>query len=233
MSVSLCLSVYLSVSVSVSVSLYYESANPPTNTHTHTHPPLSPLRHPLPAAPTTAAASVEKYINNDSTHGVRHYKVIVVDKNTIQVGSGPTTSSYRTVKLLRSRVPEELAWRENGVDILFETTGAFMTTKDMARHDVDYVILSAPPKDLNTTPMFVYGVNDRDYNGEAIISAASCTTNCIAPFLAAANQIAGGIRDANFITVHAATSSQSIVDEAHDSKRTNRSIFNNIIPHTT
>ena len=59
------------------------------------------------------------------------------------------------------------------------------------------------------------------------------TTNCIAPFLAAANQIAGGIRDANFITVHAATSSQSIVDEAHDSKRTNRSIFNNIIPHTT
>ena len=143
------------------------------------------------------------------------------------------SSSLSTVKLLRSRVPEELAWRENGVELLFETTGAFMTTKDMARHDVDYVILSAPPKDLGTTPMFVYGVNDRDYRGEQITSAASCTTNCLAPFLEAANQVAGGIRDGNFITVHAATSSQSIVDEAHDTKRTSRSIFNNIIPHTT
>jgi len=180
-----------------------------------------------------AADSIEKYINNDSTHGVRDFRVIVVDKDTIRVGMGPTTSSYRTIKLLRSRVPEELAWRENGVQILFETTGAFTSTKEMARHDVDYVILSSPPKDLDVTPMFVYGVNDRSYSGEQIISIASCTTNCIAPFLEAANQIGGGIRDGSFITVHAATASQSIVDEAHDKKRTNRSIFNNIIPHTT
>ena len=75
------------------------------------------------------------------------------------------------------------------------------------------MILSAPPKDIDTTPMFVYGVNDRDYAGEAIISVASCTTNCIAPFLAAAENIAGGIRDGSFITIHASTASQSIVDE--------------------
>ena len=66
---------------------------------------------------------------------------------------------------------------------------------------------------MGTTPMFVYGVNDRGYAGEAIISVASCTTNCIAPFLAAADKIAGGIRDGSFITVHASTASQSIVDE--------------------
>ena len=65
-----------------------------------------------------APESIEKYINNDSTHGVRKYKVIVIDTDTIKVGSGPTTSSYRTIKLLRSRIPEELAWRDHGVSFV-------------------------------------------------------------------------------------------------------------------
>ena len=84
------------------------------------------------------ATSIQKYINTDSTHGTRNYVVRVVDEDTIQVGSGATVSSFRTVKLLRSRNPEDLPWRKNGVEIVFETTGAFLTTKEMARHDVDY-----------------------------------------------------------------------------------------------
>ena len=84
------------------------------------------------------ATSIQKYINTDSTHGTRNYEVRVIDDDTIQVGAGATVSSFRTVKLLRSRKPEDLPWRQNGVELVFETTGAFLTTKDMARHDVDY-----------------------------------------------------------------------------------------------
>ena len=91
--------------------------------------------------------------------------------------------------------------------------------------------MSAPPKDLDTTPIFCYGVNDNNYNGEYVISNASCTTNCIAPFLKTLQKYE--IESSNFITIHSATSSQSVVDTANFNKRTNRSIFNNIIPHTT
>ena len=86
-------------------------------------------------------------------------------------------------------------------------------------------------KDIDITPVFCYGVNADNYNGENIVSAASCTTNCISPFLKFCSKY--GIDNANFITIHSATSSQSVVDTANFDKRTNRSILNNIIPHTT
>ena len=76
-------------------------------------------------------------------------------------------------------------------------------------------------------------IRDSNYNGESIVSVASCTTNCLAPFLKKVNQTAYKIEDANFITVHASTASQSLVDEANTNKRTSRSVWNNIIPHTT
>ena len=81
--------------------------------------------------------------------------------------------------------------------------------------------------------LYCYGVNHHFYGGERVISTASCTTNCIAPVLNASLDFSGGIKEANFITIHSATASQSVVDTAHDKTRTNRSIFNNIIPHTT
>ena len=93
--------------------------------------------------------------------------------------------------------------------------------------------MSAPPKDLDVTPIFCPGVNEKDYKGESIVSVASCTTNCLAPFLKKVTQTGYKIEDANFITVHASTASQSIVDEANSNKRTSRSVWNNIIPHTT
>lgn len=176
--------------------------------------------------PGLKVTSIEKYINTDSVHGNRTHKVTVVDDSHIIIAG-------RTIAVLNSRSAKDLAWRANGVSILFECSGAYDTMPKLQEHDVDYIVVSAPPKDIGATPMFVYGVNDRAYAGESIISVASCTTNCIAPFLAAADAIAGGVKDASFITVHAATASQSIVDRADDKARTTRSIFNNIIPHTT
>ena len=83
--------------------------------------------------------------------------------------------------------------------------------------------MSAPPKDIGTTPIYCYGVNEDKYKSEKIISAASCTTNCIAPMLKFLNKF--GIDNGNFITVHSTTSSQSVVDTANFKKRTFRVIL--------
>ena len=107
----------------------------------------------------------------------------------------------------------------------------YLTQEKAQQHKVKYMCMSAPPKDLGITPIFCYGVNENNYNGESIISNASCTTNCIYIIPKSNRKIRN--YSANFITIHSATSSQSVVDTANFNKRTNRSIFNNIIPHTT
>ena len=90
--------------------------------------------------------------------------------------------------------------------------------------------MSSPPKDL--TPTFIYSVNDDKYNGEHIITGSSCTTNCIAPMLRILED-AFTIKSCVFTTIHATTGSQYVVDVQQKSSRSNRSIINNIIPHTT
>ena len=100
----------------------------------------------------------------------------------------------------------------------------------MYDHNVDYVIMSAPPKDHTLT--FIYGVNEDKYKGENIISGSSCTTNGLAPILKIMNDNFK-IKDINFTTIHAATASQYTIDVLKKSSRTNRSILNNIIPHST
>jgi glyceraldehyde 3-phosphate dehydrogenase len=90
--------------------------------------------------------------------------------------------------------------------------------------------MTAPSKD--NTPTFIYGVNHNNYNGENIISGSSCTTNCLAPMLKILND-EYKIKSCIFTTIHATTASQYTVDIVNKLSRTNRSIFNNIIPHTT
>lgn len=168
--------------------------------------------------------NLQQYINNDSIHGKQNYEVEILDDNYVKINN-------QIIKIFKSKNPGELLWEDYDIEYLFETTGAFLTQEKAKTHKVKYMCMSAPPKDLGITPIFCYGVNENNYNGEAIISNASCTTNCIAPFLKVLEKY--GIHSANFITIHSATSSQSVVDTANFNKRTNRSIFNNIIPHTT
>lgn len=168
--------------------------------------------------------SLGKYINRDSIHGKRNHSFTVIDENTVLIND-------QKITIVNSRIPGEINWRKLGVDYLFETTGSFLTKDELRKHPVDWILLSSPPKD--DIKMFCHGVNHLDYRGERIISTASCTTNCILPLLDFSHKNLGGIVEGSFITVHSATSSQSVVDMARDTKRTNRSIFNNIIPHTT
>lgn len=168
---------------------------------------------------------IEKYLNNDSNFGKFNFKVNILDNNYIQINDN-------IIKIFKTKNANEITWKNENVNYLIESTGVFLTSEKAKQHDVDYIIMSAPPKDIDITKIFCYGVNHNEYNGENVVSAASCTTNCIAPFLKyCCNNYE--IDNGNFITIHSATSSQSIVDNANFSKRVNRSIFNNIIPHTT
>jgi glyceraldehyde 3-phosphate dehydrogenase len=130
--------------------------------------------------------------------------------------------------------PTELKWDEIGADIVVEATGLFLTKETAEAHlkaGAKKVIMSAPSKD--DTPMFVYGVNDKTYAGQAIISNASCTTNCLAPVAKVLNDTFG-IKRGLMTTVHAATATQKTVDgPSNKDWRGGRGILENIIPSST
>ncbi|MCY7305972.1 MAG: type I glyceraldehyde-3-phosphate dehydrogenase [Rhodoferax sp.] len=162
----------------------------------------------------------------DSVHG-RFKGDIAVQGNTLVVNG-------HKIRLTAHKDPAALNWGEVGADIVIEATGLFLT-RDTAQKHIDAgakkVILSAPSKD--DTPMFVFGVNDKTYAGQAIISNASCTTNCLAP-LAKVLHDNWGIKRGLMTTVHATTATQKTVDgPSNKDWRGGRGILENIIPSST
>ena len=162
----------------------------------------------------------------DSVHG-RFKGEVSVDGSTLVVNG-------KKIRLTAVKDPAELKWNEVGADIVVESTGLFLTKETGAKHiaaGAKKVIMSAPSKD--DTPMFVYGVNDKTYAGQAIISNASCTTNCLAPVAKVLND-AFGIKRGLMTTVHAATATQKTVDgPSNKDWRGGRGILENIIPSST
>jgi glyceraldehyde 3-phosphate dehydrogenase len=162
----------------------------------------------------------------DSVHG-RFKGDIAVEGNTLVVNG-------RKIRLTAVKDPAELKWGEIGADIVVESTGLFLDAAGGQKHlaaGAKKVIMSAPSKD--DTPMFVYGVNHTKYAGEAIISNASCTTNCLAP-VAKVLHDTWGIKRGLMTTVHAATATQKTVDgPSNKDWRGGRGILENIIPSST
>ncbi len=162
----------------------------------------------------------------DSVHG-RFKGDIAVDGNTLVVNG-------KRIRLTAERDPSNLKWDEVGADIVVEATGLFLTKETAEKHlaaGAKKVILSAPSKD--NTPMFVFGVNHESYAGEAIISNASCTTNCLAPVAKVLNDT-WGIKRGLMTTVHATTATQKTVDgPSNKDWRGDRGILENIIPSST
>jgi glyceraldehyde 3-phosphate dehydrogenase len=140
----------------------------------------------------------------------------------------------RAIRATAVKDPAASAWGEVGADVVIESTGIFLTREKAEAHlraGARRVIISAPPKD--DTPVFVHGVNTDGYAGEAIISAASCTTNCLAPVAKVLDE-AYGIRRGLMTTVHAATATQKVVDGVSGKDwRFGRGILENIIPAST
>jgi glyceraldehyde 3-phosphate dehydrogenase len=162
----------------------------------------------------------------DSVHG-NFNGDIAVDGNTLIVNG-------KSIRLTAERDPSALKWDQVGADIVIECTGLFLTEETCQKHidaGAKKVVQSAPSKDA--TPMFVYGVNHSDYKGQKIVSAASCTTNCLAP-VAKVLHDNWGIKRGLMTTVHAATATQKTVDgPSMKDWRGGRGILENIIPSST
>ncbi|PSJ17817.1 type I glyceraldehyde-3-phosphate dehydrogenase [Nitrosomonas supralitoralis] len=165
-------------------------------------------------------------LKHDSVHG-RFKGDVSIDGNTLVVND-------KRIRLTAIKDPSELKWNEVGAEVVIESTGLFLTKETCEKHLVagaKKVIMSAPSKD--DTPMFVYGVNDKSYKGESIISNASCTTNCLAPMAKVLND-KWGIKRGLMTTVHAATATQKTVDgPSNKDWRGGRGILENIIPSST
>ena len=162
----------------------------------------------------------------DSVHGQFNHDIkvegnfLIVDGNKIQI--------------FAEKDPSAITWGALDVDVVVESTGFFLTEELASAHlkaGAKKVIMSAPSKDA--TPMFVYGVNDKTYAGQKIISNASCTTNCLAPISKVLNEKFGIVRGL-MTTVHAATATQKTVDgPSKKDWRGGRGILENIIPSST
>ncbi len=162
----------------------------------------------------------------DSTHGLFDGE-IKVDNDQLVVNGKP-------IRITSEKDPADLKWSDVNVDVVVESTGLFLTKETAAKHlqaGAKKVVLSAPSKD--DTPMFVMGVNHDSYNGEDIVSNASCTTNCLAPLAKVLND-KFGIVDGLMTTVHATTATQKTVDGPSTKDwRGGRGAGQNIIPSST
>ncbi|EIC83413.1 glyceraldehyde-3-phosphate dehydrogenase [Serratia sp. M24T3] len=162
----------------------------------------------------------------DSTHGRFD--------GTVEVKDGHLVVNGKTIRCTSERNPADLKWNEVNVDVVAEATGIFLTDETARAHitaGAKKVVLTGPSKD--DTPMFVMGVNHNSYDGQEIVSNASCTTNCLAPLAKVIND-KFGIVEALMTTVHATTATQKTVDgPSHKDWRGGRGASQNIIPSST
>ena len=153
---------------------------------------------------------------------------------TIEVKDGKLVVNGNAIRITAEKNPADLKWDEVGAEYVVESTGLFLTKENAEAHiqaGAKRVIMSAPSKD--DTPMFVYGVNNKKYNGESIVSNASCTTNCLAPIAKVLND-KFGIVEGLMTTVHSTTATQKTVDGVSMKDwRGGRAASGNIIPSST
>ena len=162
----------------------------------------------------------------DSVHG--HFD------GTVEVENGNLVVNGKTVRITAEKDPANLKWDEIGAEYIVESTGIFLTKEKAEAHikaGAKRVVMSGPPKD--DTPMFVMGVNEKEYKGEIFVSNASCTTNCVAPLVKVIHD-KFGVEEALMTAIHATTATQRTVDApSMKDWRGGRSILGNIIPSST
>jgi glyceraldehyde 3-phosphate dehydrogenase len=163
----------------------------------------------------------------DSVYG-RYEREVYADEEKSEIVVEGTR-----IKYLSEKDPARLPWEDLGVDVVLECTGVFETSKDAGAHiqaGAKKVVLSAPAKD--ETPVYLIGVNEKEYRGEAIISNGSCTTNCLAPVVKVLND-SFGVEKGFMTTTHSYTNDQRVLDLPHKDLRRARAAGLSIIPTTT
>ncbi|MCD6191813.1 MAG: type I glyceraldehyde-3-phosphate dehydrogenase [Sulfurimonas sp.] len=167
-------------------------------------------------------------LKNDSVHGTFKSEVEQTDENHISIDG-------QNIRIFSDRDPKNLKFADCGADMVLECTGVFLTQESAQVHidnGVEKVLFSAPSKDT-ATDTFVMGVNEETYNGQKIVSNASCTTNCLGP-VAKVLDDAFGIEKGLMTTIHSYTNDQNILDVKHlKDKRRARAGAINMIPTTT
>ena len=167
-------------------------------------------------------------------HLLKYDSVYGKFKGDVKAGTGSITVNGRKIAVTTIRNPAEIPWKKLGVDLVLESTGAFKTSEKCSAHlkaGAQRVLISAPPKD--ETKQIVFGVNEQELSpNDKIISAASCTTSCLAPTAKVLHENFG-IKNSLLTTIHAVTMSQRILDGSHKDLRRARACFGNLIPTTT
>ncbi|MBU8688089.1 type I glyceraldehyde-3-phosphate dehydrogenase [Priestia megaterium] len=175
----------------------------------------------------TDANMLAHLLKYDSVHGKLDAEVVVDGSNLVVNG--------KTIEISAERDPAQLSWGKQGVEIVVESTGFFTKRADAAKHleaGAKKVIISAPASDEDIT--IVMGVNEDKYDAanHNVISNASCTTNCLAPFAKVLND-KFGLKRGMMTTVHSYTNDQQILDLPHKDYRRARAAAENIIPTST
>ena len=188
-----------------------------------------------------SGADVELVAANDlgdvatMAHLLKYDSILGRYPHPVEVGSDGIRVGDHTIKILAEKDPAALAWGDLGVDVVIESTGRFTKGADARKHldaGAKKVIISAPAKDEDVT--IVMGVNDGDYDPakHAIVSNASCTTNCLGPLAKVLNDTVG-IERGLMTTIHAYTQDQNLQDGPHKDLRRARAAAINIVPTST
>lgn len=181
--------------------------------------------------PFVDAKYLKYLLYRDSTHGT--LKNITFDCTETSVIVQREGKPEMRVEVVNKKDPSEVEWSKYGVEYVIESSGVFTTVESAQKHlqgGAKAVIITAPSKDA---PMFAVGINEGSYNGETVISNASCTTNCLAPIVKVIDE-SFGIEEGLMSTVHALTATQRIVDGMSMKEyRDGRGGFQNIIPAST
>ena len=188
-----------------------------------------------------AGADLEFVAVNDLTdnetlaHLIKYDSTLGRYPGTVEVTDTGLVIDGKELRVYEERDPAQITWEQHDVDVVIESTGFFTKRDDAAKHlggSVKKVIISAPAKGEDLT--IVLGVNEDKYDRSAheVVSLASCTTNCLAPFAKAIND-AVGIEHGLMTTIHAYTGDQRLLDAPHSDLRRARSAAINLIPTST
>lgn len=163
----------------------------------------------------------------DSSYGVYGREVSVDKENNEIIVNG------KGIKYFSEKEPEKLPWGHLGIDVVLECTGIFLDKASAEKHIIagaKKVVMSAPPKD--DTPVYLLGVNEKEYKGDTIISNGSCTTNCLAPMIKVLDDLCE-VEQGFMTTTHSYTNDQNLLDLPHRDLRRARAAALSIIPTTT
>ena len=172
-------------------------------------------------------------LKHDSVYGDMDKEISL--RKGIKGAIGALSINNKSILVFNESDPLRLPWEELGIQVVIESSGRFTARKEAKKHleaGAKKVIISANSKDVDLS--VVLGVNEKDYDSKKheIISNCSCTTNCASPVMKVLDK-SFGVEKAQLTTIHAVTSSQSLVDGSKKDKREGRAAFSNIIPTST